>query len=451
MTDETMGKTAQRIVLEAVQEHLERERLDVDDLDESQLSDLVIQIVDTYIDMFHRQRGMPHQVPQLTKREDTISNVVDHFRSFGVLGPFMRDDSIYEVQVSAPDKIMLYHTSGEVHEAPSVFRDDKAVERQLRRMLASDPTGTKHLDERHPIVNAMLANGSRLHIVGPPLARRYKVNIRKVVGLPSPSIAALTSNGTLCEAAGDFLGLAWDAGLSVLVGGPMGAGKTTILRALLADTDPSEHVVVVEEHPEIDPDELLHPNLDSLMCRHSDDAQLLVTLQDLVKETMRMLATRVIVGEVRGPEAIDLLTAMSTGVPSASTLYAQTASEAVSKFSHYMVRSGLIQPREASEGIALALDLIVICERIDVWIDDESHNVPRVTEIAAVDGGLSVHGNVLLKTLFSYDDREQRLDCHGGGKFNDRQMKAFDRSGIDINGFFRDLLGEVASPGGVAA
>ena len=473
IADESHRPTATKACIAACEEHFEREKINVDDLERDDLADVCRTLVTAYADRCAARRGTPSELPPLADADRLVETLADHFHAFGALGPAMRDPEIMEIQISSPDRIIAYYLDGRVAELPIVFRSDEEVQRRVRRMLRMDATATHHLDERHVFVDGLLSGGERLHVVGPPVGRHHKVNIRKAVGMREPSVGQLISNGTLgrnpdtAGRAGRFLQAAWLAENSIIVTGSQGSGKTTSLRCLLASAaqvDASSsfatgpvgsleftHTVVLEEAREIDPHEELTANIDCFSCRTSDDPLLEVTMARLVKEAKRTYAQRIVVGEIRdGQVALDALSAAREGLPFAATLHAETAAEAIDKFGLLMMLGGA--PIEvAHRGIAGAIDFVVVCERARVWnVETQAwERRPRITEIAALTGEVSANGDATLRPIFTRDARTDALEAVGNVALADRQLRRFDRYDIDTHGLLLDPVTIDARTGSV--
>lgn len=250
---------------------------------------------------------------------------------------------------------------------------------EAQAMVTRAVTGSgRRLDLTQPYVDAQLADGSRLHAVIPPITREHwAVNIRRFIVRPH-SLADLVDVGTLTRAAADMLERAMCAGANVVVSGGTHSGKTTILNALLC-SDPAARVVTAEEVRE------LSIPLGDWVALQTRDAGVegtgAVALRDLIRESLRMRPQRLVVGEVRGPEALDLLLAMNCGIPAAGTIHANSAADAIDRLTGLPLLAGAnVSAEFAARTIASCVDLVV-------HMDHTPSRGRRVAQIAAVQPG----------------------------------------------------------------
>ncbi|WP_244632008.1 ATPase, T2SS/T4P/T4SS family [Microbacterium sp. Se63.02b] len=278
--------------------------------------------------------------------------------------------------------------------------DDTAVRDLVERMLQS--TG-RRVDISQPFVDASLPDGSRLHVAIADVVRGgWAVNIRKF--LPKyRSLKALVEQGMLPSSVAEMLRDAMDDGRTVIVSGATHAGKTTLLGALLASCAATQRIVTVEETFEL---AVVGPDLVALQGRQpSLEGTGEITLRRLVKEALRMRPDRLVVGEVRDAEALDLVLALNTGVPGACTVHANSAKEALEKLSLLPLLAGRnIDRAFIAPAIAVSVDLVVHCDR-----DRDGHR--RVQELiaptGAVDGG-TIRTSSVYRSASSADDLASR-------------------------------------------
>src|SRR4051794_36317586 len=285
----------------------------------------------------------------------------------------------------------------------------------------------RRVDLSSPFVDASLPDGSRLHVVIPDITRRHwAVNIRKfsdrVVDLD-----ALVAGGSMPRAAADFLRAAMLAGVNVLVSGATQAGKTTLLNALLAAGDPADRGITVEETFE-----RRSPGRDSvaLQCRQpSLEGGGEVTLRRLIKEALRMRPDRLVVGEVREAEALDLLIALNSGIPGACSIHANSARDALTKLCTLPLLAGRnIDAAFVVPTVAACVELVVHCELL-------ASGRRRVTEILAPTGVVTDGGVIEASRVFALEDGALRSRT----AVLPRSAK-FDAAGLDVQG----LLGRAA-------
>jgi pilus assembly protein CpaF len=289
-----------------------------------------------------------------SESELDVASVRHVVAGFGALQPLLDDDSVEEIWINAPDSVFVARAGRHEPVAVELARD--AIRTLVERMLQSSG---RRVDLSQPFVDAALPDGSRLHVAIPPITRsEWSVNIRK---FPSTvrTLDTLVASGTLDRAAAQMLTDAIRDGATVLVSGATQAGKTTMLCALLDCLEATERVVTVEETFEI---ATRLPDVVGLQCRApSIEGTGEITLRRLVKEALRMRPTRLVVGEVRGDESLDLLVALNSGLPGLCTIHANSANDAVRKLLTLCLLAGNIGAEFASTVAVDAIDLVVHC------------------------------------------------------------------------------------------
>lgn len=307
-----------------------------------------------------------------------VRDVLASLSGFGALQPLLDDPDVEEIWLNGAGAV---HVAREgVAERTGVRLDERAVRDLVERMLQS--TG-RRVDISQPFVDASLPDGSRLHVAIADVVRgSWAVNIRKF--LPRyRTLEALTSQGMMPRPVADMLRDAMKEGRSVIVSGATHAGKTTVLGALLASCADVQRIVTVEETFELAVD---GPDLVALQGRQASlEGTGEITLRRLVKEALRMRPDRLVVGEVRDAEALDLVLALNTGVPGACTVHANSAEEALEKLIILPLLAGRnIDRAFIAPALASSIDLVVHCVR-------DSQGRRRVGEIIAptgdIDGG----------------------------------------------------------------
>lgn len=276
---------------------------------------------------------------------------------YGALQPLLDDPTIEEIWINAPDRVFCARDGRNVRVPIALTAD--AVRDIVERMLHS--TG-RRVDLSHPFVDASLPDGSRLHVVIPDITRdHWSVNIRKFVP-HRRSLGDLVDGGAVPAAVADLLASVMAEGANVLVSGATHSGKTTMLGALLASCPADHRLVTVEETFELS---VAAPDVVGLQGRQpSLEGTGEVTLRRLVKEALRMRPDRLVIGEVRDAEALDLLLALNTGVPGAATIHANTAAEAVRKFASLPLLAGRnIDAAFVLPAVAASLHYVVHCRR----------------------------------------------------------------------------------------
>lgn len=322
--------------------------------------------------------------------EALVREVIDEVLGLGPLQPLLDDDSITEVMVNGC-RSLYFERDGKLEQAERVFDSPEQIMLAIDRILA--PLG-RRLDDANPIVNARLSNGFRVNAVISPVAMEGPaLTIRKFSGAIR-SLPSLVGLGSLPAWYARLLGWAVRLRCDIAVAGGTGSGKTTLLNALSAEIDPRERIVTIEDSAELHFEEGLH-----VVRLEARDASIegtgAVSIRTLVTNALRMRPDRIVVGEVRGEECIDMLQAMNTGHDgSLTTLHAGTAREAVSRLV-LMARFGMDLPAALiEEQVATALDLIVMSRRMP----DGSRVVSSTCEVERDEAG-----GVALRELVSFD------------------------------------------------
>jgi len=308
----------------------------------------------------------------------TVLALVDQLRSetrgAGPLDPLLATSGVTDVLVNGPDDIYLDRGRG-LEKSAVRFADEDAVRRLAQRLAAQ---AGRRLDDASPWVDARLADGTRLHAVLAPLARPGTLISMRVPARRSFSVTELRAAGSLTDETADLLRRVVAARVAFVVTGGTGSGKTTLLSALLGEVDPAERLVIVEDATELRPD---HPHVVGLEARPANvEGAGLVTVRDLVRQALRMRPDRLVVGEVRGAEVVDLLAALNTGHEGGcGTLHANSTRDVPARFEALGVAAGL--PREAVHSqLAASLDLVVHLGR-------SADGMRRVQQIAVLERG----------------------------------------------------------------
>lgn len=282
---------------------------------------------------------------------------VDHVR-YGYLAELLEDPMIEEIIVIGGERTFIVRNG--VKELINVVVDRNAVRRIADQLLAG--TG-RRIDQANPIVSAQLPSGSRVHITGPPVTHpdRMNIQIRKFV-IAASDLEDLASRGAMTAEAATFLRRSVTQDATILVAGAPGAGKTTLVNCLLREVPPDRRVVTCEEVFEIDVD---LPDLTQMQTRDSGlDGGAAITLRDLVREALRQRPDRIVVGEVRGPEALDMLMALNAGCSGIATIHANSGRDALEKLVSYGVLAGEnISIPFLRRTVAAVVDLVVFLKR----------------------------------------------------------------------------------------
>ncbi len=372
--------SAASVITERVRERVRSERLDLA-ADPTAAERLVRAELQAYA-----ERSLAGSLPPLVDEQATLGRVLADLTGLGPLQPYFDDPEVEEIWINAPDAVFVAR-AGVTERVDARLTDDQ-VRTLVERMLQS--TG-RRVDLASPFVDASLPDGSRLHVVIPDVTRQHwAVNVRKF-SQRIRSLARLVELGSLTPLAAEFLRMTVLAGGNILVSGATHSGKTTLLGAMLASARPSDRIVTVEETFELD---LAAADVVAMQCRTPNlEGAGEISLRRLIKEALRMRPDRLVVGEVREAESLDLLIALNSGLPGMCSIHANSARDALVKLSTLPllagrnIDSGFVVPTVAS-----AIDLVVHCELV-------KGGQRRVAEIVAPTGRV-VEGVIEADTLF---------------------------------------------------
>ncbi|GEP26543.1 CpaF family protein [Cryobacterium levicorallinum] len=361
---------AVRIITEQVRSRVRREGVDL-----AANNALVEQYVRDELRRYS-ERALSGLAPMIADEHQAAREVVAALTGFGVLQPFLDDPEIEEIWINGPARVFVARDG--VPELTTLLLGEQDVRDLVERMLQASG---RRVDLLSPFVDASLPDGSRLHVVIPDITRKYwAVNIRKFTRRIR-DLNQLVGLGSLTQQAADFLRICVLGGQNILVSGATQTGKTTMLNALLSSTRPGERIVTVEETFELD---LSARDVVAMQCRQpSLEGTGEITLRRLIKESLRMRPDRLVVGEVREAESLDLLIALNSGLPGMCSIHANSARDALAKLSTLPLLAGRnIDSSFVLPTVAGCIDIVVHCE-----ID--RHGRRRVTEIIAPSGQLA--------------------------------------------------------------
>lgn len=336
-----------------------------------------------------------------SERNRLIDDIGADVLGYGPLEPLLDDQSVSEIMVNRYDQIYV-ERFGRLVETPHRFTGEAQLRRVIERIVAR--VG-RRIDESSPLVDARLEDGSRVNAIIPPLAvNGSSLTIRKFAGTPY-TVEDLVRFGTLTREAATVLDAAVRAKMNILVSGGTGTGKTTLLNVLSAFIPSDERIITIEDAVEL---QLQQEHVVRLESRPPNiEGRGEITIRDLVRNSLRMRPDRIVVGEVRGAESLDMLQAMNTGHEgSISTLHANSPRDAISRMETLVLMAGMDLPlRAIREQISSAIDIIVQITR-------HKDGVRRVTQITEVHG---MEGEIItLQDAFTFDysagyDEEGRL------------------------------------------
>lgn len=335
-------------------------------------------------------------------RDELLEAVADEALGLGPLEPLLRDPSISEIMVNDIDKV-YFEREGRIFRSPVRFRDKAHVMRIIERIVA--PLG-RRIDESSPMVDARLPDGSRVNITIPPASPKAPtITIRKFRA-DKMRMADLIAVGALSEQTAEFLAMCVRAHLNIVISGGTGTGKTTFLNALSAFIPNTERIITIEDPAEL---RLQQDHVITLEARPASiEGKNQIKQRDLVRNCLRMRPDRIIVGEVRGEEAFDMLQAMNTGHDgSISTIHANNPREALSRLENMVLMAGMDLPSRAiREQIASAIHIFVQLSRLQ----DGSRKVTHVTEVSGMEGDTITLQDIF---LFKLDRVDEDGKVHG--------------------------------------
>jgi pilus assembly protein CpaF len=340
------------------------------------------------MDQILRERR--HEIPSRIPLDTFRQALMDELIGYGPISPVLRSSRVSEIMINGPDHVFV-ESKGKIFESGIRFFSEQHLLSIIQRIV--EPLG-RHVDEASPMVDARLPDGSRVNAIIPPLALQgASVTIRKF------SEKKLTTDdlikfGSMTPEMAMFLEEAVRSRQNILVSGGTGSGKTTLLNVLSLFIPKGERVITVEDSAEL---KLDHPNLVSLEARPANiEGKGRITIRDLVINTLRMRPDRIIVGECRGAEALDMLQAMNTGHDgSLTTAHANNPRDALTRLENMVMMAGFDLPSKAiREQIASALDLIVQQTRLP----DGSRKIIQISEVTGREGDV-----ILLQDIFTFN------------------------------------------------
>jgi len=337
-------------------------------------------------------------------RDELVASVVDEVLGLGPIEPLILDPAITEIMVNAPDQV-FYEKEGRLYLSSVRFRDLGHIMRIVERIVA--PLG-RRVDEASPMVDARLPDGSRVNVIIPPVAPKSPtVTIRKFQA-DKMTIEDLIAVGSMTRELAEFFRACVQVRMNIIVSGGTGTGKTTMLNALSSFIPDTERIVTIEDPTEL---RLQQGHVVSLEARPASlEGKGEVTQRDLVRNALRMRPDRIVVGEVRGAEAFDMMQAMNTGHEgSLGTVHANSPRDAMARIENMILMAGLDLPMRAiREQIASAIHVIVQIARLS----DGTRRVTNVSEITGMEGDI-----VTMQDLFRFAQRGIDNDGRVVGEF----------------------------------
>ncbi|MBL9111812.1 MAG: Flp pilus assembly complex ATPase component TadA [Myxococcales bacterium] len=374
-----------RDIHKALLEHLDLATIDAKKLDDPSMRPKVLSALRTIVG------NMAMRIPPEVDRDALIGELSDEALGLGPLERFLSDPKVSEIMVVDPNTIYI-EDGGKLRLSEARFTDDERVRAVIERIVT--PLG-RRIDESSPLVDARLKDGSRVNAVIKPIALRGAcITIRKFSKVPL-TLEKLTSYGSITQQMGRFLTRCVVAKKNIVISGGTGSGKTTLLNVLSASIPEEDRIVTIEDAAEL---QLQQPHVVSLETRPPNlEGRGEYTIRDLVKNALRMRPDRIVVGECRGGEALDMLQAMNTGHDgSMTTTHANSPREAIARLETLVLMSGLDLPvRAIREQIAGSVNIIVQQSRLS----DGSRKVTAISEVVGIERDTS---EIELRPIFQF-------------------------------------------------
>lgn len=357
------------------------------------------------------------------ERGHIFNLIQNEIMGYGPITPLLEDSAITEIMVNAPNEIYV-EIDGKISKDETVsFINDKHIVRTIQRIV--QPLG-RTIDAANPMVDARLRDGSRLNAIIPPLSLRGPVLTIRKFNKKLESIDELLRKGTLTVNMARFLEVSVKSKLNIIISGGTGSGKTTLLNVLSSFLGEDERIITIEDAAELRLHQRHVISLETRLINYEGEGE--VTIRDLVRNSLRMRPDRIIVGEVRGKEAFDMMQAMNTGHEgSLTTLHANNPVDSLNRLETMILMNEMEIPVSAVRGyIENAIDLIVQIDRL-------SDGKRRITSISEVEG--MKEGNITLKEIFSFKQTGIAEDGSVIGEFGVYKRKPLVMDKIARKGF----------------
>jgi pilus assembly protein CpaF len=363
------------------------------------IEDLGRQLFNTEIDSLTLRARVKEELQERLAQESGISSedrerlaveLTADILGHGPLERLLEDDTITEIMVNGPHDVWV-ERAGRLHRTPVRFTDDGHLRRIISKMVAQ--VG-RRIDESSPMVDARLPDGSRINATIPPLSLSGPLLTIRKFGKQRLDMAALVKRGSLTVETTDLLDRCVKARLNILIAGGTGSGKTTMLNALSASIPDGERIITIEDSAELYLNQRHVLRLESRPKNIEGEGE--VSIRDLVRNSLRMRPDRIVIGEVRGGEALDMLQAMNTGHDgSLSTLHANSPRDALGRLETMVLMSGYDLPlRAVREQIASALDMLIQVERMS----DGTRRVVAITDVQRMESDV-----ITLQDLYTFE------------------------------------------------
>ena len=360
-----------------------------------EIRDIVVEII-----------SIKNVVMSISEQEQLLDDICNDVLGYGPLEPLLARDDIADIMVNGADTTYI-EVNGKIERTNIRFRDNAQLMNICQRIVSQ--VG-RRVDESSPICDARLLDGSRVNVIAPPLAIDGPTLTIRKFKKDKLRLDDLVNFGSISEAGAEILRIIGHSRCNVLISGGTGSGKTTLLNCLTGFIDPTERVITCEDSAEL---QLQQPHVVRLETRPPNiEGSGEITMRDLVKNCLRMRPERIIVGEVRGPEAFDLLQAMNTGHDgSMGTLHANSPREALSRVESMITMGGFSLPAKTiREMIVGSIDVVVQASRLR----DGSRRIMNITEVMGLEGETIVLQDVLKYEIEGEDEDGKVAGTHRG-------------------------------------
>ena len=395
-----LRRNVQEQIQKELLKRLDMKRIALSGVDQAELEATAREKISQIVNEVIANGRLPAEIDPGRLEEDVFNEAM----RLGPLEELLADDTVTEIMVNGHDKVYV-ERHGKLQLSDCQFMDDASVMSVIERIVA--PLG-RRIDESQPYVDARLADGSRVNAIVPPLAISGPTLTIRKFSKKSLTAEDFVRFGTWTPNAAEFMKLCVLLRKNIVVAGGTGSGKTTLLNLLSGFIPVDERIVTIEDAAEL---RLQQPHVVRLEARPPNiEGKGAVTIRDLVKNSLRMRPDRIIVGECRGGEALDMLQAMNTGHDgSLTTVHANSPHDVVSRLETMVLMSGLELPTRAiREQIASAVDIIIHESRLS----DGSRKVVAITEVTGLEGD-----RIVMQDLFTFEQSGLTEDGHVAGKF----------------------------------
>jgi pilus assembly protein CpaF len=367
-------------------------KLDVDSARE-EIRDIVNEII-----------AIKNIVMSISEQEDLLDDICNDVLGYGPLEPLLARDDIADVMVNGSETVYI-EVAGKIQRTAVRFRDNQQLLNICQRIVSQIG---RRVDESSPICDARLPDGSRVNVIVPPLAIDGPTLTIRKFKRDKLTLEQLVRFGTISPEGAEILKIIGRCRVNTIISGGTGSGKTTLLNCLTRYIDNDERVITCEDAAEL---QLQQPHVVRLETRPPNlEGEGQVTMRDLVRNCLRMRPERIIVGEVRGPEAFDLLQAMNTGHDgSMGTLHANNPREGLSRLESMITMGGFSLPsRTIREMICASVDVIIQAARLR----DGSRRITHITEVMGLEGDVIITQDLFLYDLLGEDERGNLVGVH---------------------------------------